>query len=592
MLKLTIRSKIFIYISSLIILSLIVISLAVYFLFYQTLINNETKYAVQASDKTKQNIEFVLNLINNTGSSLGSNSDLLKELDSKTNMSKNNYLITQNKMNTMLQNIISLQQYIKGIYILSPKGDYFTSNLAVKESELKETYKAYLNNGGVVKEHFTGIHQVTYHPFLNTSVISYIRPIFNVSTGEILAFVIIDIDYDLLKEMFTISSIQYDEKVLVVAPNGENIFNYPYNVILDDIIQKNPSLMEEKKLQLNAQVFGNNSIIVSNTIDFTDWKIIRVISSQKIHEDIGYIENGAIFIFIIFICISVLASFVISSALTKPIKELNSKFKAMEKGDLSVSINIRSRDEIGELGNSFNTMVRKLKSLINSIIEEQKRKSDMEFQILQAQINPHFLYNTLDSIKWLAAIQNVNNIAEMSTALINLLKYNISNDSAIVSLSQEIESINNYIVIQKYRYGDIFDVVFDIDPQTNDCQVLRFIIQPIVENSIIHGFENTESKGIIQITSKIVEDNLVIQVIDNGTGISSENLNKLPQSENYKKKFSGIGIHNVQERIKVYFGDKYGMTFESQLSHGTKVSVVLPINKLPSYVVSQNQIKS
>lgn len=585
--KITIRAKIFFYISSLIILSLIIISFAVYFLFYQTLVDNEKKYAIQTSDKTKQNIEFVLNLINNTGSALGSDPGLISELESENNLLSDNYLDAQNKINTMLQNTMSLQQYIKGIYILSPRGDYFTSNVGVKESELIKIFSTYLKDGDMVKEQFTGTHNVTYHPMFNTSVISYIRPIYNANTGKILAFVIIDIDYDSLKEMFTISSIQYNEKVLVIAPNGETIFNFPYNAILDDIIQKNPILMTEKKLQLNADVFGNRSIIISNTIDFTDWKIIRVVSYQKIHEDIGYIEKGAIYIFVIFIFISVLASFAISSALTNPIKELNSKFKMMEKGDLSVSINFKSRDEMGELGNSFNKMVIKLKSLINSIVEEQKRKSDMEFQILQAQINPHFLYNTLDSIKWLAIIQNVNNIANMSTALINLLKYNISKGSVIVSLSQELESINNYIVIQKYRYGDIFDVVFDIADETTDCQVLRFIIQPIVENSIIHGFENTESKGMLQIISKIEEDNLIIQVIDNGTGISSEDLDKLIQSEDYKKKFSGIGIQNVQERIKVYFGEKYGMTFESVLGHGTKVSVYLPINKPSNILVTK-----
>lgn len=589
--RITIRSKIFLYISSLTILSLIVISLSVYFLFYQTLINNETKYAVQASDKTKQNIEFILNLINNTGSALGSNSDLINELQNENNSANDNYLTAQNKMNTMLQNVISLQQYIQGIYILSPRGDYFTSNVGVEEKELRDIFSEYLSNNEDTQEHFTGIHRVTYHPLLNTSVISYIRPIFNVLTSKVLAFVIIDLDYDLLKEMFTISSIQYDEKVLVVTPNKETIFNYPYNVILDDIIEENPSLMEEKKLQLNAKVFGSNSIIVSNTINFTDWKIIRVISSQKIHKDIEYIERGAVYIFIIFIFISVLVTYAISSTLTKPIKELNSKFKSIEKGDLSVSINFKSKDEIGELGKSFNTMVSKLKSLINSIVEEQKRKSDMEFQILQAQINPHFLYNTLDSIKWLAVIQNVNNIAYMSTALINLLKYNISKDSVIVSLSEELESINNYIIIQKYRYGDIFDVVFDIDEETNNLQVLRFILQPIVENSIIHGFENTESNGVIQISTRIAEDNLIIQVIDNGTGISSENLDKMTKSENYKKKFSGIGIQNVQERIKVYFGEKYGMTYESELGYGTKVSVVLPINRPLNNLASQNSIK-
>lgn len=577
--RITIRSKIFLYISTLTVLSLAVISLSVYFLFYQTLFNNETKYAVQTSDKTKQNIEFVLNMINNTGSALGSNPDLVNSLDKKMYSSYDNYISIQNKMNTLLQNTISLQQYIKGIYILSMKGDYYTSNMGVKESDLKKIFGSYLKENTEVTEHFTGIHSVTYHPMQNSSVISYIRPIYNVDTGEALAYIIIDIDYDLLKEMFTISSIQYDEKVLVISPSGEIIFNFPYNIILDDIVEENPILMTEKKMQLNAEVFGSESIIVSNTIDFTDWKIIRVISSQKIHKDIGYIENGAVFTFIIFIMFAVLASFFIASALTNPIKELNSKFKLMEKGDLSVSINFKSRDEMGELGNSFNVMVRKLKSLINSLVEEEKKKGDMEFQILQAQINPHFLYNTLDSIKWLAVIQNVNNIANMSTALINLLKYNISKDSSIVSLSQEIESINNYITIQKYRYGDIFDVVFDIDDATTDCQLLRFILQPIVENSIIHGFENTESKGIINIKSRIVKDTLIIQVIDNGSGISSENLHKLQMLEDSKKKFSGIGVRNVQERIKVYFGEKYGVTFESEVGVGTTVSVILPVNR-------------
>lgn len=583
--KITIRSKIFFYISSSIILSLIIISLAVYFLFYQTLINNETKFAIQSSDKTKQNIEFVLNLINNTGSALGSNSDLIKELNSQDSITSVEYLISQSKMNTLLQNTIILQQYIKGIYILSPKGDYFTSNAGVRESELRKIFGSYLENIDTVTEHFTGIHPVSYHPMLNTSVISYIRPICNVITGKTLAIAVIDIDYDLLKEMLTISSIQYDEKVLVVAPDGETIFNYPYNVILEDIIQKNPTLMAEKKLQLHAKVFGNDSIIISNTINYTDWKIIRVVSSRKIHNDIGHIEKGAIYTFVIFIFISVLASFAISSALTNPIKELNKKFKSIERGDLSVSINFKSRDEIGELGQSFNTMVKKLKSLINSIVEEEKRKSDMEFQILQAQINPHFLYNTLDSIKWLAVIQNVNNIADMSTALINLLKYNISKGSVIASLAEEMESINNYIIIQKYRFGDIFNIVFDIAPETNDCQVLRFIIQPIVENSIIHGFENMECNGMIYVTSRIEEDTLVIQVTDNGTGISSENLDKIAQSESHRGKFSRIGIQNVQERIKVYFGQRYGMTFESELGKGTKVSVLLPVNRNQSNAV-------
>ena len=570
--KLMLRSKIFICISSLTILSVIVISLAVYFLFYQALINNETKWTIQTSDKTKQNIEFVLDLINNTGSALGSNKNLIKQLE----YSGDNYVNEQNQINTFLENILNIQLYIKGIYIIGQKGDYFTSSAGVRQEDLKGIYGDYLNR---YTEQFTGIHTVTYHPMVKTSVISYIRPIFDVSTGKILGHIIIDIDYELLREMMTISSIQYDEKVLVISPSGETIFNYPYNIDLENIIQTHPSLMNEQKAQINAEVFGSKSVIVLNTVNYSEWKIIRVISSKKIYRDINFIERWALIIFVILCLIFIVASFIISSFLTRPIKELNTKFKLIQKGDLSVSTNFKTHDEIGQLGNSFNAMVVKLKTLINSIIEEQNKKSDLQFQVLQAQINPHFLYNTLDSIKWLAVIQNVNNIADMSSALINLLKYNISKESVVVLLSEELESINNYIKIQKYRYGEIFDVIFDISEKTNSCQIIRFILQPIVENSIIHGFENTESKGLIRISSRIVGDDLIIKVIDNGSGMSSENLEELQQAYDYKKKFSGIGIQNVQERIKVYFGDKYGISFESTLGKGTTVTITLPVIK-------------
>ena len=575
MFKPTIRIKIFAYFFISTMLALVITSLVVYFLLFQTLEKNETEYNVISSDKTKQSLEFALKLITNTGTLLGSNPELLNELNRTYSLNNSYYQLSQNKISTMLQNIISVQEYIKGIYCLSPKGNFYTSNWGVKENEIKALYASYLNNADKAKEYFTGIHSATYHPALKFNVISYIRPIFNLENGKILGVIVIDIDYELLKETLTRSSIQNDEKVLVINPKGENIFTYPYNVILDDIIIEHPILLREKKKEITGKVFGNDSIIVSNTIEYTGWKFIRVISSQKIHRETNSLETIAIYMFFVFLLICFYASFALSKTVTNPIKEPNQKFKLVETGDLSVRTLIKGNDEMGELSNSFNNMVAKL----NTLMEMQKKKSDMEFQILQAQINPHFLYNTLDSIKWLAVLQNVHTVSDMTTALINLLKYNISKNNTLVSVAEELDSVTNYVKIQKYRYGDIFNIQYDIDEGTIECKILRFSLQPIVENCIIHGFENIEGKGVIAIRSKIENDQLRIEIADNGSGMDQNTLECIVKSDNSKKKFSGIGINNIQERIKTYFGMNYGLSYESTPGLGTKAILTLPIVK-------------
>ncbi len=575
MFKPTIRIKIFAYFFISTMLALVITSLVVYFLLFQTLEKNETEYNVISSDKTKQSLEFALKLITNTGTLLGSNPELLNELNRTYSLNNSYYQLSQNKISTMLQNIISVQEYIKGIYCLSPKGNFYTSNWGVKENEIKALYASYLNNADKAKEYFTGIHSATYHPALKFNVISYIRPIFNLENGKILGVIVIDIDYELLKETLTRSSIQNDEKVLVINPKGENIFTYPYNVILDDIIIEHPILLREKKKEITGKVFGNDSIIVSNTIEYTGWKFIRVISSQKIHRETNSLETIAIYMFFVFLLICFYASFALSKTVTNPIKELNQKFKLVETGDLSVRTLIKGNDEMGELSNSFNNMVAKL----NTLMEMQKKKSDMEFQILQAQINPHFLYNTLDSIKWLAVLQNVHTVSDMTTALINLLKYNISKNNTLVSVAEELDSVTNYVKIQKYRYGDIFNIQYDIDEGAIECKILRFSLQPIVENCIIHGFENIEGKGVIAIRSKIENDQLRIEIADNGSGMDQNTLECIVKSDNSKKKFSGIGINNIQERIKTYFGMNYGLSYESTPGLGTKAILTLPIVK-------------
>lgn len=574
--RFTIRKKVFLYICTLTTLSLLIITYVLYTIFFQTLTRNEIDYTIESSNKTKQNIEFILKLVDNTGTQLGANKDLLDELSKDATQIKSNYEEHQNRISTMLQNIISVQEYIKGIYVLGTNGSFYTSDWGIKEDELKKKYGDLLRQDIPPSQYYVGEHQISYHSLMNSYVISYIRPVFDLPTGKNLGTIIIDINYDYLKEIFTISSIQNDEKVLVVDSAGENIFTYPYNIDLDSIVRNNPELITQKNAKLFREVFGKDSIIVSSTIEYSDWKIIKVISTDKIYKDTNKLGGIAIYVSIFFILAALCASLFLSTAITKPISELNEKIKLVEKGDLSVNIKVKSNDELGQLSRSFNNMVIRLKNLINELLEEQKKKSDMEFQILQAQINPHFLYNTLDSIKWLAAIQNVNNICDMASSLINLLKYNISRSDSSVTLAEEIESVNNYIKIQKCRYGDIFSVQYEIMEETLSCKVLRFILQPIVENAIFHGFENMDGDGVIIIRSFFENENLIIEVEDNGVGMDGESLANIIVDHNRKDKFSGIGLRNIEERIKLYFGEKYGLSFQSSLNKGTKVTITLP----------------
>lgn len=572
--NITIKWKIFLYVCLLTISALLIISIVILSLFSQTLKRNEINNLIQSSNKTKQNIEFFLRLINNTGTSLASNNDVVVELNRNYNPLDPSYIAGQSKINSMLQNVIVLEQYIRGIYLVNPKGNFYTSDFAIKQDELVRSYNLQNNNQFPIKEYFTSIHKVTYSAYSNVDTISYLRPIFEFGTGNYLGAIIIDINYDSLKEMITMASIESDEKVLIVNQQGETIFSFPYLTILDDIIINNPELLNLKKQTINKKVFGKDSIIVSNTVDYSGWKIIRIIPMDKIHQDTLIIKKVAIFMLILFLFLSLSVSLILSHTLTKPISELNKKIKLVENGDLSVNIKVKSTDELGQLSNSFNNMVVKIKGLLDKSLEEQKKKSDIEFKILQSQINPHFLYNTLDSIRWLAAIHNMNNISDMTTAIINLLKYNISKNDSSVTLAEEIDSINNYIKIQKYRYGDMFRIKYYIEENTLNCRVLRFMLQPIVENAIFHGFESIEGNGLITISSKINEDKLHIDITDNGIGIDDATLSTIVN--NNGNKFNGIGVKNIEERIKLYFGEQYGLRIISKPSFGTRISLILP----------------
>ncbi|MCM3270847.1 cache domain-containing sensor histidine kinase [Paenibacillus elgii] len=564
--KHAIQKKFFIYIFSLAALTLFVMSITVYIYFFKTLKEKEVQYAVRSSSETKLNIERMFNLIESTAMSLILDKKLTGVLE-KTAPS-NEASDEQAAVDAKLQNIVSAQEYIKGIFILGANGHIFKSDWGADQAGLQQKEAMFLNQMDLPKNNEPA--PVSRIFFIHGSI-SFIESIYSLS-GERIGTLIIDLNPFYFEEIIANSSVQSNEKVFIANASRNIIFNYPNNVSYDDVIKMYPDIFYANTFQTYGRVFGKDSILVSDSIENTDWKIVRILSTEQILATTNTIGLIAVFVLGFLLLLAFMVSYLLSVSFTSPIILLNQSFKKLERGDMNVKVAIDKKDEMGQLGISFNKMVVQLNGLITSMLDDEKKKKELELQILKAQINPHFLYNTLDSIRWLAAMQNAENIADMSSSLIRLLKYNIS-PSELVPLSEELNSIRNYINIQKYRYGDSFHLQLDIEAGTEEQKILKFILQPIVENAIFHGLSPGGGSGTIAIKTEIVHRDLTITVSDDGIGMDVA----ARMASRKNKKEGGIGIENVDERIKLYFGRSYGLTIQSAVGSGTRVTFKLPL---------------
>ncbi len=265
---------------------------------------------------------------------------------------------------------------------------------------------------------------------------------------------------------------------------------------------------------------------------------------------------------------------------------LTAKFRAAAEGDLSIGNRIEGKDEIGQLDRHFISMTEQLNSLIQENYIRILEKKEAELNALQFQINPHFLFNTLQCIDTIASRYGANEISEISTRLGEMFRYNMHfSGRETVPLRDELAHIRNYLFIQNIRIQNEFTTFFDIQEELEDCSVLRFILQPIVENSIVHGFREKRGMGCLEIRSRIVDGTLLVIVEDDGIGMTKARLSELesgilsPAGSHLHSTASNIGIGNVHARLKLAYGDKYGLCIESRLDAGTKVTLSIPARK-------------
>ncbi|ANX01543.1 histidine kinase [Thermoclostridium stercorarium subsp. leptospartum DSM 9219] len=329
-----------------------------------------------------------------------------------------------------------------------------------------------------------------------------------------------------------------------------------------------------------AKIAGKNYYVSYRDIKGTSWKMVCFIPSLEYEWEVILLRNW-IFLTILLCCLlSFVLSVVISKDISKPVQDLSKKMQEVGKGNFSVYIDYDAKDEIGVLSRRFNEMVSQVNLLIKKVYQEELLKQKAELKSLRMQINPHFLYNTLESINWMARMHGVPEIGRMVKALGDLMRASINGED-FISVREEIRNIENYLTIQKFRYGDKISAEMDINPGILDVKIPKLIFQPIVENAVIHGIENKIGNGKISIEGFSENGTVILRVKDDGIGMDEELCSKI-LSENHDSgktdRHTHIGLKNVDKRIKMYYGEKYGIKIQSRKGCGTCVSISIPSN--------------
>lgn len=290
--------------------------------------------------------------------------------------------------------------------------------------------------------------------------------------------------------------------------------------------------------------------------------------------------SGSLVAFVLLTVIMIVMSVIIPAGITRPIKHLSEVSDQVAKGDLSVRAEVNAGAEVDVLSNSFNTMIDKVNDLLSQVTNEQIRLRKAELELLQAQINPHFLYNTLDTIVWLAESGEQQNVVHMVRSLSDFFRISLNQGHDIISIKEELQHVRSYLEIQQVRYQDIMEYEIDVPEALSDYRISKITLQPLVENALYHGIKNKRGGGKISIRGELFENYFNLSITDNGIGMATERLKSVVGSLNTKSLTDTdiYGMYNVNERIKLNFGEEYGLTVVSEYGKGTIVTIKLPLS--------------
>lgn len=591
MIRISIAKKYFIAFTSIIVLPIVVVGYLLYRGYTGIVLQNVsnkseellTTISTQIEEKSREAQLILSTLATDRVNTLEGNRHLceLVSLWDETNEIRMRYELSKG-IDNELDEIFS---YINGLgsisFYLENEGFYFYRDYPEKDEILirqEKWYKEAIENPGkaIIINSFENVINDKDNNSYISAVISPIKGNYENNVELILINMKIKLFNNIVKD----KEYQLSSNTIILDKNDKVIFSKDKTLIGDEEIDNNKvnwgniAVNDSVKLKINDDDF----MVYAKVIPRIKWKIINLSNYNDIIKSINYINKISIVLIIIILVLFIIFSMYFLSGIIIPIHNLTNEMRKMRYGDLDVEVNIKDDGEIGELADTFNIMVKDLKNLIEENNNKERLRNEAEMEALQAQINPHFIANTLSSIRFMAMMAKMNNIREMTEAFINIVTASFNRNSKYNTIEKEIEMLRSYVYIMKVRHGNKYDVNFEVEEGIKDKLVLKMLIQPILENAILHGVSSLDYKGSIKVIFKNICEDLIVEVIDNGIGISKEDINRLLSIDcRNNKGFTSIGVKNVNKRIKLNFGEKYGIDVESIIGEYTRIKILMPI---------------
>ncbi|WP_409341815.1 sensor histidine kinase [Paenibacillus sp. MBLB4367] len=487
------------------------------------------------------------------------------------------------RVNQLLDSFLGFKKWDINLYVLGENGDrYFTGEL------LPNQYDEYNVNWGLFRKTKLAAGSVvwdTHYSMKKTEdfgiVLSSGQLLKNIETNRPLGYFVVDIMESALADKYNKAQIVPGGQVFLLDRNGYIVSSTPSKrqvgtklaePYMDRILQGRKGYFTQKL------GFSSPHMVIYDTAEATGFKLVSIVPVSALTKESAGIRDLTVLIIAAGVVISCWLAYKLSVNITNPIRKLRSLMSRVEDGNLDVTFVSKHNDEVGQLGRSFNAMLQQIKLLIDEVYKKQLMLQEAEIKAIHAQFNPHFLYNALDSINWMARIHKLDDISRTAVSLGELLRFSIRKGNHFITIGEDMQQIHNYLVIQKMRYRDKFEVIVNIDPEIERYYTLKLLLQPLVENAITHGLETKRGKGTLRISGRMAEERVRFEIIDDGAGMPPEVLHgmKLGRYASTSERTTGIGLENLHRRLQLYYGKDFVFDIDSVTGHGTSVVLEIP----------------
>jgi two-component system sensor histidine kinase YesM len=574
----SIHTSIAIAFSCLILCTTAILSYNSYRLSSDAVKDNSLEYTTQLIDQVNTNIQTYINNMESILALALTDGDLKTYVSMRDPNTVVGDLLA-NDVSQFFSSIIYSRNDIASIMFVGQNGALVSDQARTQtkpHTELKEQdwfKKAIEANGEVIisSSHVQHIYRNEYRWVVSISQ-QLPTSIGGIGGGVLL----VDLNYNVITNLCQQIKLGKRGYVFILDPTGDMIYHPQQQIIYTQLKSEDIQMILNTNNSSLETVQGDQTKIYTIRTNLYGWKTVGVTYPDELVVNKREIQWTSALWGLLFLIIALAISVILSFRLTKPIKKLEAHMKKVEKGDFDTRADINTTNEIGKLSRSFNLMIGKIKDLMSQIVLEQEMKRISELKALQAQIQPHFLYNTLDSIIWMAETGKMAEVVKMTTALARLFRSGISKGEELVPISVELDHIENYLTIQKIRYRNKFTYTIDVDPSILDCKILKIVLQPLVENAIYHGIKHKVDVGHIHITGTRRGNVIELMVADDGVGVDLEKVKSLDSKSRISEGSNGIGHENIDHRIKLYFGEAYGLEFNSRIEEGSTVTLRFP----------------